>query len=176
MAILLVALALELGSALSLRADHCADDAASGEPERSLAGIRLSNSKVKDLIEVRGQPTRVERAAGSATFIWENGSLKTSVGVTYEGYDAAGNMVDELIYSVDVSGTKAGKGVGTGRGLQLGDKIESLDKIYGSRHREVTHPPRRRTLAVCWSDDTELEAEIDEQGRIVRLSLVLSLE
>jgi hypothetical protein len=34
----------------------------------------------------------------------------------------------------------------------------------------------QRVLVVCWSDDTELEAQIDETGHIVRLSLGLSLE
>jgi hypothetical protein len=72
---------------------------------------------------------------------------------------------------VSVWGTKPeGKLGRTGKGLALGDSINRLRVLYGSRYIE-RQAKDVHTVFIEWRDTTGLEIEFDKQGRINHMTL-----
>ncbi|MGA7414303.1 MAG: hypothetical protein WBW33_27790 [Bryobacteraceae bacterium] len=77
--------------------------------------------------------------------------------------------VNDIAYAVDVSGNPNPM-TKTGRGLELGQTLNDLKRVYGSRFRK-----RGDDVIVQWQDGTEMRAKLLD-NRIVSLVLIAKVE
>jgi hypothetical protein len=136
----------------SALADHLPDPLLSlGKPENTLAGIDLTSAKLQDVVRRYGTATRKITAPNNPDwtgYVWEKSALKLEVGLQ-------GSADLGVINSVYVEGADHGSIGSTGAGLKLGDSIETIKKIYGTRFQEIkqrqVHQERREFMGPAQS-------------------------
>jgi hypothetical protein len=118
----------------SALADHLPEPLlALGKPERTLAGIDIQNAKLADVVQRYGVATRKVNVPNNPDwtgYVWEKSAVKLEVGVQ-------GSADLGVIESMYVEGTDRGLTASTGAGLRLGDSVEAIKKIYGTRFQEI---------------------------------------
>jgi len=112
-----------------------------GKPENTLAGINLEHDNPADVLQSLGPPTKKVTVPNNPQwtgYLWGTPNLRIEVEVS------RGNGKDYLDQVTIVrlggdSGAASSNGSSnsvresTGRGLKLGDTIETLKSLYGSR-------------------------------------------
>jgi hypothetical protein len=184
-----LALCLFFLSGVGAIADHLpAKLLARGKPENTLAGINLERDNPADALRKLGPPTKKITAPNNPQwtgYLWDTASLRLEVEVTRgKDKDYMGNVT--VVRLGDASGTASTTVAreSTGRGLKLGDTLEALRSIYGSRFQlskqanvpATTDPflsvPGSQTVVVQWTPiEFTLTAGLDSQGRIIALRL-----
>ena len=163
-------------AALPLFADHAIDWLVSKrKPETTLAGIAIGKP-INRVFARYGRPTSVRRdpADETSTYRWNKGDFQIEVSTNRE-VDPKVETVDQVRISGDRS-IPAGR---TGAGVRLGDRFDQLVAKYGSRYRtdDRTRGPKAvLTVRFFFSDDSELAAELNDDGEIISLELTASGE
>ena len=149
-------------------ADHLPDNrVARGKADSILCGIDVKNSSVAALSKLLGKPTVVR----SDTRIWKTANVKVEVGIdqALNGDNSPGAL---YISYVEVWGTKPDGKLGrTGKGLALGDTIDRLREVYGTRYIEKL-ANGVHTVSIEWRDTTGLQVEFDKNGRVNHMRLL----
>lgn len=167
-------------------ADHVAEwQMSTRKPETSLAGIRVGKTSIHEARKRLGEPTRAqdlteepvpENAGKETEYIWERDGILVIVNTLHDsGNRTAG---EEIVHGVTVSGARAPKGYKTGAGVELGDDLSALIRAYGPVYLTSWRPPTAEgtTYTFIFRDETELSAGLSEEGRIVSLALLASVE
>lgn len=144
-------------------ADHLPDRlVARGPAESTLCGIDIHESKVSSLLERLGRPVSDEKypkTEEAREIVWQIEGSRIHATIN----------VNDVAYAVDVSG-KPSPLTRTGSGLQLGQTLNDLKRVYGSRFRK-----RSDDVTVQWQDGTEMRAKLLD-NRIVSLVLIAKVE
>jgi hypothetical protein len=185
----LLALCLLFVSGMVAIADHLpAKLQARGKPENTLAGINLERDTPDEVRRKFGPPTKTIKAPnnpGWTGYLWQTADTRLEVEVTkgrtrdYLGGITIVRMNGESSTSVWTTLPPS-----TGRGLKLGDTLDTLKKLYGNRlqlSKQAPVPadtdpflsvPGVETAVVQWSPiEFTLNAGFDNQGRIIALRL-----
>jgi hypothetical protein len=166
----------------SALADHLPEPLlALGNPERRLAGIDLQTAKLTDVVRRNGAATRKVTAPNNPQwtgYVWESPAAKLEVGVQ-------GSADLGVIESIYVEGTDRGLTGSTGAGLKLGDNVEAIKKIYGTRFQEIKQSKIRQDrrefmglaqshlIVLQWkSVDFTLMVGFNQDGKIAALMLM----
>jgi mRNA-degrading endonuclease RelE of RelBE toxin-antitoxin system len=64
----------------------------------------------------------------------------------------------------------------TGRGLSLGDSLDKVKQIYGSRFYRYKEPDGRLMIQFQWKDETLLTTYLDSEGKVVEIRLLAPIE
>ncbi len=184
-----LALGLLFLSGVVAIADHLpANLQAHGKPENTLAGINLEASTPDEVRRKFGPPTRsvkVPNNPGWTGYLWQTASILLEVEVT------KGRTTDyvDRVTIVRMNGESPTSvwtipPPSTGRGLRLGDTLDTLKSLYGNRFQlskqasvpATTDPflsvPGNETAVVQWTPiEFTLTAGFDSLGRIVALRL-----
>jgi len=169
-----------IGLSSTSRADHLDEkQLAKGTPERTLAGIHLSeHTRIADVIRLYGQPTKREGSesdnpnfASSYDYYWIRPRLKLHVLVqrfprTMPGW--------EYISLVEVDFGSSHGVAKTGKGLRLGNSLKDLKRIYGHRVQVRDIPEQNiRYAMIQWrQEEYSLVANLDKRDKITALQLV----
>jgi hypothetical protein len=157
------------------RADHLADRLkASGKPEMTLAGIRLTErTRLKDVIRLYGKPTRMKA--------WESSDPGFSSSYDYYWVKRALNLrvvVERLpglesVGSIEVNEGTGGKIGRTGKGLRIGQSLNDLRRLYGHRYslRDIPKLKIHDVMLQWRHKEYSLVATLDRHNRITGLSL-----
>lgn len=173
--LMIVALCVVLSPA-RLAGDHAPQQMA-GRAPTSCAGIRLGRDTFDRLRARFGEPksTRKELAKGysdrgNIDYEWLVGDTKVSAGSYFVDRE------ESPVYSVTVSGKRSGE-TGTCV-LVLGSNGTSASRKFGRAMRVVSRYPNGRTSSfeVEWSDGTTLRGTIDDDRRIMQLTLTSAIE
>jgi hypothetical protein len=149
------------------------------KPETSLAGILVGKTSIDAVRKRLGNPTRfrdLPNFPGEAEYIWEQDGSKLKMGTMYDSEHRTAE--GEIVYTVEVSGARASKRYATGAGIELGDNLAALIHAYGPVYLTSWRPraPESPTFTFLFRDETELSAGFSDEGRIVSLSLIASVE
>jgi len=186
-------LLLCLIAAVSMVVDHLLADhlpeklLAHGKPEVTLAGINLQTTTLDQVLQKYGPPTKTVNAPNNPDwtgYLWQKGDLRLEV----EASHSKGKVyLDRIsIVRTGAAASASSDSESTGGGLRLGDGLDALKRIYGTRFqlsRQQTVPPDTepflsvpgsRTATVQWTPiDFTLTAGLDQQGHIVAMRLNL---
>jgi hypothetical protein len=145
-------------------ADHLPPELqARGRPEKELARIHLEHTKLPDVIRMYGKPSKVEKQPSPpdialTDYYWNlsNGRLHLL-------------MDQDYISLVEVEGSA----LRTGRGLKIGDDLNDVRRIYGSRYKVRKIPSANiHEVMIQWrSEEFSLVVGLNKRGRIKSLSL-----
>lgn len=184
----ILALGLLFLSGVVAIADHLpAKLQARGKPENTLAGINLEHDNPAEVLQRLGPPTKKVTVPNNPQwtgYLWEMPSLRIEVEISRgKGKD----YLDQItIVRLGNAGAEASNRAtdSTGQGLKLGDTLDSLKSLYGSRFQlskqapvpATTDPflsvPGSQTAVVQWTPiEFTLTAGLDSQGRIIALRL-----
>jgi hypothetical protein len=148
-------------------ADHLPEHLqARGKPEKTLAGIHLDRTRLKDMIKLYGKPSRID----GDYYHWNKSGVNLRVLI----YRRPETVSGEFIGLIEVQGRKAGSPIGrTGKGLRLGDSKADLKRLYGNKFNERKGgQPWNHVIHIQWRRvEISLIAEFDGDGRIKSLSL-----
>jgi hypothetical protein len=147
-------------------------------PETLLMGINVADDSVGDVIRF-GKPSKVEQDPqypNERSYTWDNGDLTLLVSTMFE--DGTSQPTGEHVYSVFVRGNASIPAARTGASIRLGDSFGKLISKYGSRYQTGHRADMGDGLTVLFvfSDDTELAAALNEDGKITALQLTASAE
>ncbi len=167
-------------------ADHLPEKLlAKGEPETTLASINLKTTKLTDVIRMYGLPTREEKTSRDPNwtgYIWELSHAKIELGF-YNN-----EKIGIQLYDIYIEGNANGQIGSTGRGLKLGDDLNKLTHIYGSRYKLQTlnsdRSERReeftgvsvayKRVTIQWlSEEFTLSVGLNDKGKIIAMWLIL---
>ncbi len=179
---LLLSFLLFFGTA---QADHLPENLlASGQPETTLASINLKATKLTDVIKMYGPPMLEEKTSRDpdwTSYIWKLPNAKLEVEV-HSG--PSGTQITDVY----VEGTVNGPVGSTGRGLQLGDDIKTLERIYGNKFKLSTlrndSSEKRedfmgvmgvnKRVTIQWDlEEFTLTVGLDNKGKISAMWLIL---
>ena len=185
----LLLLALLLAANIAI-ADHLPESLmARGEPEDTLAGINLRTTTADEVMKKFGPPTRkvtVPNNPAWTGYLWSNQNTQLEVEVSRgRSRDYVETItVVRLNNTSPLSVNNLAEAEATGRGLKLGDTLDTLKGIYGSRlklDKQASVPadadpflsmPGSQTATLQWRKlDFTLIAGLDSQGRIIALRL-----
>jgi hypothetical protein len=185
---ILIVLAL-LTVALASFADHLpAKLLALGKPETTLAGINLESTSPDEVLRRLGPPTKTVTVPNNpywAGYLWQTANLRIEVEVTHSKTKKYVGAVTIVRMSGE-SPTSVWKipDAATGRGLKLGDSLDSVKSIYGSKLRVSKQEPVPADAApfssipgvemvtLQWkSMEFTLTAGLDAEGKIIALRL-----
>ena len=161
----LISTSLFLGA--TARADHLPENLlARGRPEEVLAGIHLERTKLSEIIRAHGKPSKID----GDDYYWEKHGWTLHL-VIYRG---AGIVNGEYIAMIEVEGKNVPHLLSrTGRGLQLGDTMLAVQRIYGRKYKKDRLENKNIQIVVQWRrKEVTLIAEFDRKGRIRTLLLV----
>jgi hypothetical protein len=136
---------------------------APGQPETVLAGIDIHHTTIPGIITLYGQPEGIYAApapypAGTKQYKW--GRLTVTLKVLTEP-----TATGDAITAIQIDGDGDGKPISrTGRGLKLGDKAQSIKKIYGVG-------PEGSSTTVQWPEGEVLLVHLNDKSRVDRLEL-----
>jgi hypothetical protein len=146
-------------------------------PETRLIGIDVTHDSLADVIKRFGKPARVEedpRYPNERSYSWDKGNLLLRVSTMFRAgtTQAAG----EHVYSVFIRGTPSIPSARTGASIRLGDSFGKLISRYGNRYRTGHREDMGDGLTVLFvfSDETELAANLNDEGKITALQLTAS--
>jgi hypothetical protein len=137
----------------------------SGPPETVLAGIDIHHSRIADIVRMYGDPDGVYAApapypSGTKQYKW--GRLTLTLKVLTEPTPQG-----DAITAIQIEGEGDGKAVSrTGRGLKLGDKIQSIKKFYGT-------DTDGGSATLTWPSGEVLIIHVSGKARVDRLELSL---
>ena len=188
----LLLLALLLAANVAAIADHLPESLmARGNPEDTLAGINLRTTTAEDVLKKFGPPSRKVKVPNNPAwtgYLWRSGNTQLAVEVSRgKGRDYVETITVVRLNETSPSPANTLAGAeATGRGLKLGDTVDSLKSIYGNRlklDKQVNVPPDTepflsvpgtQTATVQWMKlDFTLIAGLDSQGRIIAMQLRL---
>jgi hypothetical protein len=182
-------LALLLILAASAVADHLPEKSlARGKPETTLAGINLESTTLDEVLRKYGPPTRTITVPNNPQwtgYLWQTVETRLELDVTA---GAGGKHYLGGISVVRIGGGSApakASSDATGSGLKLGDGLDALKRIYGSRFQLSRQPdipaatskpflavPGSQTATVQWTPaEFTLTVGLNSGGRIVALRL-----
>jgi hypothetical protein len=146
-------------------------------PETLLMGIDVAHDSLADVIRRFGIPSRVEadaRYPNEKSYTWDKGDLTLRVSTMFP--DGTSQPAGEHVYSVYVRGNI--RAARTGASIRLGDSFGKLIAKYGTRYQAGHRDDMGDGLTVLFvfSDDTELAANLDDDGKISALELTASEE
>ena len=166
-------------------ADHCPEERqAAGKPETTLAGITFERGNFPKVIKLYGQAdTRQEytdatfpEGSGEVKYYWKIESVQLDVRTWF--YHRDNTRIESVIF-VQIKGNSDIPSWETGRGLHLGDNFQKVLQLYGSVFLEGTvnglQPPGNK-VTVCFSNETRLGVEVNDDGKITAIWLAPSLE
>jgi hypothetical protein len=169
-------------------ADHLpAKLQARSKPENTLAGINLEHDDAAEVLKILGPPTKKVTVPNNPQwtgYLWDMGNVRLEVEVTRgKSKDYLGQLTVIRLGGGSSVATPATRET-TGRGLKLGDTLDGLKSLYGSRFQlskqanvpADTDPflsvPGVQTVVVQWAAiEFTLTAGFDSQGRIIALRL-----
>jgi hypothetical protein len=170
-------------------ADHLpAKLQARGRPENTLAGIDIEHDTPATVLRKLGPPTKKVSVPNNPQwtgYLWDTPNLRLEVEVTRgKDKDYLGTVtIVRRGDATDPAPAPAGR-ESTGRGLKLGDTLETLKGLYGGRFQVGkqdavpvnTDPflsvPGSQTAVVQWTPiEFTLTAGFNNGGRIIALSL-----
>jgi hypothetical protein len=157
-------------------------------PETTLAGISFETAKPEEVLRRLGPPTKTVRVPNNpywAGYLWQTANTRIEVEVS------KGRARDyiETVTLVRLNGESPASlwkapEASTGQGLKLGDTLDALKKIYGSRlqvSKQAPVPPDTEpflsvpwveTATVQWTPmEFTLTAGLDAEGKIIALRL-----
>ncbi len=160
---------------------------ARGKPENTLAGINLEHDDAVKVLKSLGPPTRKVTVPNNPQwtgYLWDTATTRLEVEVSRgKGKDYLGRVTVVRLGGEGLPGALAAR-ESTGRGLKLGDTLDTLKRFYGNRFQlskqadvpTDTDPfsavPGAQTVVVQWTPiEFTLTAGLDSQGRIIALSL-----
>jgi hypothetical protein len=135
----------------------------SGPAETMLAGIDIHQTRISDIINLYGEPEGVYAApapylAGTKQYKW--GRLTVTLKVLTEPTPRG-----DSITAIQIDGDGNGKPISeTGRGLKLGDKPQSIKKVYGIE-------PTNSSANLTWPSGERLLIHLGTKGRVDRIEL-----
>jgi hypothetical protein len=146
-------------------------------PETLLMGIDVAHDSLADVIKRFGKPATVEEAPqypNERSYTWDKGNLTLRVSTMFRA--GTTQPAGERVYSVLIRGNASIPAARTGASIRLGDSFEKLITRYGNRyqtgHREDIGDGL--TVLFVFSDDTELAANLNDDGKITALQLTAS--
>jgi hypothetical protein len=183
---------LSMAASIWVRADHLPEKLmAVGNPEDTLAGINMRTSTFEDVLKEFGLPSKkitVPNNPAWTGYLWRSGDIQLEVEVTHgKSRDSVDTItVVHLIGVTSQAAPNFGTVDSTGRGLKLGDSLDTLKRLYGSRFKvdnqdnvpDDTQPflsvPGSQTATIQWMKlDFTLTAGLDRNGKIVAMRLRL---
>lgn len=146
-------------------------------PETKLIGISVSDDSLADVEKRFGKPSKVSRdpeGATEAEYTWNKGDLILRVSTMFA--EGTTTPAEEHVYSVTVIGNRSVRAAKAGGGIRLGDNFARLLSIYGNKYQTGYRKNLGDSLTVIFvfSDDTELAAELDDDGIVTALQLTSS--
>lgn len=196
--ILLLGFGLTLTSLSLVWADHVPEEKiAQGKVESFLCGIDIHSTTIEQAVVILGKPNQVVTTADEKVFegknyneypagvdnawrdfIWTIKGVKLRL---YSGYyidQKTHQRVQSGIYAVDVWGSKPiGKMGVTGQGLDLGDPLSKVKKIYGKLFVQNRKADTRQLyLLIEWKDGSQMNIDFDEKNRINHIGLSAEME
>lgn len=176
-----------------------------GNPEEMLSGVYIDSSAnhslrnengvfiepMPDVLGTLGKPLKiVQRDKCESNYVWKRGEvlLEVGTGCIFQKVRGKDVMRAHGAYSVEVWGLHPQGTIGiSGQGLALGDSIAKMKRLYGT-HCECgrylsgtgtqnTHGEHYEYYAQYqWSENVELDADADAQGRVVHILLMGDLD
>jgi hypothetical protein len=148
-------------------------------PETLLIGINVADDSLADVMKRFGKPSKVEQDPqypNERSYTWDKRDLTIRVSTMF--HDGTSRPTGEHVYSVFVRGNASIPAARTGASIHLGDSFGKLIARYGSRYQTGHREDMGDGLTVLFvfSNDTELAATLNENGRITALQLTVSEE
>lgn len=148
-------------------------------PETRLMGINVSDDSLADVIRRFGKPSKVDenpQYPNERSYTWDKGDLTLRVSTMFP--DGTSQASGEHVYSVFVRGNASAPAARTGASIRLGDSFGKLIARYGNRYQTGHREDMGDGLTVIFvfSDDTELAAALNDDGKITALQLTASAE
>lgn len=138
---------------------------ASGQPETILAGIDIHHSTIADAVKLHGEPEGVYAApapypSGTKQYKW--GRLTVTLRVLSEP-----TPTGDKITVIQIDGDGDTRPISrTGRGLRLGDKAQTIKKLYGVELDGSS-------VTLQWPGGEVLLIHVNDKARVDRLELSL---
>jgi hypothetical protein len=138
---------------------------ASGQPETTLAGIDIHHSTIADAIKLHGEPEGVYAApapypSGTKQYKW--GRLTVTLRILTEPTPAR-----DKITVIQIDGDGDNRPISrTGRGLRLGDKAQTIKKLYGVELNGSS-------VTLQWAEGEVLLIHRNDRARVDHLELSL---
>jgi hypothetical protein len=153
--------------------------ASKATPETRLMGINVNDDSLADVIRRFGKPSKVEenpQYPNERSYTWDKGDLTLRVSTMFP--DGTSQPTGEHVYSILVRGNASTPAARTGASIRLGDSFGKLISRYGSRYQTGHREDMGGGLTVLFvfSDDTELSATVNDDGKITALELTASAE
>lgn len=184
----MLVLTLLMAVAVPSIADHLPDNLlAHGRPENTLAGINLEKATLDQVLQKYGPPAKKVNVPNNPDwtgYLWQIGGLRLEV----EAFHSANKVsLDRIsIVRTGTMDTTASNAGSTGAGLKLGDGLDALKRVYGTKFhlsKQQTVPadtepflsmPGSRTAMIQWTPvEFTLIAGLDAQGNIIAMQLSL---
>jgi len=165
--------------------DHCPEERqARGKAEISLAGVAFGRGRFPEVLKRYGQPdsgreytnATYPEGSGEATYLWKIGDGQLEINTMF--YHRQNSRI-ESVTAIRVEGDSDVPGWQTGRGLGLGDGFNKVIQLYGSVFLEGTAIELRTAshkVTLCFSNETRLGVELNNDNNITAIQLVLSIE
>jgi hypothetical protein len=164
--------------ALLARSDHAPEWLVSkAAPEMTLLGISVEGLTLADVESRLGHPQRsTMQSPNEATHEWDLDGVTLWIATMFpEKHDGSAG---EKVHAIRVNGKRSHRAA-TGAGVHLGDGLDRLVKVYGTRY-QTAHVPymseESATIIFVFSDETELSAGFSDGGKIISLQLAASIE
>jgi hypothetical protein len=148
-------------------------------PETLLMGINVTRDSLADVTRRFGKPSRVEddpQYPNERSYTWIKGDLTLRVSTLFP--NGTTQPAGEHVYSVFVRGNASIPAARTGASIRLGDSFARVIAKYGTRYQTGHREDMGDGLTVLFvfSDDTELAANLNDEGKITALQLTASEE
>jgi hypothetical protein len=179
-------MAAAIASAL---ADHLPEKLlAHGRPETTLAGIGLETTMPDEVVRRLGPPAKTVRAPNNpywTGYLWQTANIRIEVEISKgRTRDYIGTVTIVRLGNEPQDAAAKQPDLSTGQGLKLGDTLDTLKKVYGSRlqvDKQTAVPvdtkpflsvPGVETATIQWTPmEFTLTAGLDAQGKIIALRL-----
>ena len=144
---------------------------ARAKPEQTLHGISL-HEPIGAVKKRLGKPESVKPGEDVyATYVWRGREIVIEV-------ETIGSAKKEQVLSVTVKSDGPEADAKTSRGVHLGGTLDDLIRAYGSRYHIEYDKSYPDGLAVIFtfSDESQVRAVVNDEGRIIALEIMESLD
>jgi hypothetical protein len=165
-------------------ADHLeGDQIAVSLPEHRLAGIDVYRTRYHDFHSLHSgarldkdtpsegcKPNDQCFGSGEEEVVWLQNGCEVQVFAAHFGTNKE-RKVSAVWVSAKGQATAHSNGCATGRGLAIGDSFEKVKLLYGKHFFLQRDDASAKAALFEWKDGTQLEIDMDGNGRVTKLNL-----
>ena len=139
------------------------DKVASGKIDDTICGIKVIGGNLKSSEAILGKGKFTGKADLTKKYVWNKESMQIEISFSKD---------DGAIKLVGVKGSDPAGICKTGRGLQLGQTLEEVRKLYGQFDSEEASKGGATNVIAVWSENEDLYINMSFQKNSHQLSKI----